>query len=133
VVHVVRVELEVVFQALADATRLRILRVLAATGEESCLCELVDSLGEPKYAVSRHLRVLRQAGLVTAEREGRFVYHRLVSTPAYLAILVELIRAVPDSHGKYRADLTRFRARIRAREAGRCRTGLGGEKVRATG
>ena len=132
-VHVVRVELEVVFQALADATRLRILRVLAATGEESCLRELVDSLGEPKYAVSRHLRVLRQAGLVTAEREGRFVYHRLVSTPAYLAILVELIRAVPDSHGTYRADLTRFRARIRAHEAGRCRTGLGGEKVRATG
>ena len=125
-IHVVRVQPEMLFQALADATRLRILRLLAVTGEESCLCELVDSLREPKYSLSRHLKVLRQAGLVTAEREGRFVYHRLVSTPEHLTILGELIRAVPDPHGTYRTDLKHFRARMRLRQGGRCHTGVQG-------
>lgn len=132
-IHVVRVEPEVVFQALADPLRLRIMRLLAVTGEECCLCELVDSLRQPMYSLSRHLKILRQAGLVTAEREGRFVYHRFPSTPAQLAILGELIRAVPDACGTYRADLKTFRARMRLRESGRCRTGVQGENLRAVG
>lgn len=132
-IHVVRIEPEVIFQALADPLRFRMMRLFAVTGEESCLCELVDSLREPKYSVSRHLKILRQAGLVAAEREGRFVYHRLLSTPVYLGILGELIRAVPDSRGSYRDDLKRFRARMRLREAGRCRTGVQSENLRAAG
>lgn len=132
-IHVVRVEPQAVFQALADPIRFRIVRLLVVTGEESCLCELVDSLSEPKYSLSRHLKALRQAGLVTAERDGRFVYHRFVSTPAHLAILGELIRAVPDPHGNYRTDLKHFRARMRLREGGRCRTGIQSESRRAVG
>lgn len=132
-IHVVRVEPEAVFQALADPLRFRIMRLFAVTGEESCLCELVDSLQEPKYSVSRHLKILRQADLLTAEREGRFIYHRLLSAPVYLGILAELIRAVPDSRGSYRDDLKRFRAKMRLREAGRCRSGVQSENLRAAG
>lgn len=130
-IHIVRVEPEAVFQALAEPLRFRIMRLFAATGEESCLCELVDSLREPKYSVSRHLKILRQAGLLAAEREGRFVYHRLLATPAHHAILGELIRAVPDPRGTYRADLKHFRARMRLREGGRCHTGVQSETLRA--
>ena len=132
-IHVVRVEPEAFFQALADPLRFRIMRLLAVTGQESCLCELVDSLREPKYSVSRHLKILRRAGLLTAQRDGRFVYHRLLSAPAHLGILGELIQAVPDSRGSYRDDLKRFRARMRLREGGRCRTGVQGENLRAAG
>ncbi len=132
-IHVVRAEPEVVFQALADPLRFRIIRLLAVTGEESCLCELVDSLREFKYSVSRHLKILRQAGLLSAEREGRFVYHRFLPTSAVLAVLAELIRAVPDPRGTYRTDLKHFRARMRLRESGRCRTGIQSENHRAAG
>lgn len=109
------------------------MRLLAATGEESCLCELVDSLREPKYSISRHLKILRQAGLLAAEREGRFIYHRLLRAPAHQVILTKLIRTVPDPRGAYRADLKRFRARMRLRERGRCRTEPQGEILRAAG
>ena len=68
--HVVNVKPEVVFQGLADPTRIRVLRVLAASRAEACLCELVDSLLEPQYKLSRHLKVLRQVGLLAAEKEG---------------------------------------------------------------
>ena len=132
-IHVVRVEPEAVFQALADPIRFRIMRLLATTGDESCLCELVDSLREPKYSVSRHLKVLRGAGLLAAQREGRFIYHCLVRAPAHLAVLGELVRVVPDPQGCYRADLKRFRARMRLRVGGRCRTGPQGETLRAAG
>ena len=76
--HSINIKPSEIFQALADPTRIRIVRLLAETREEACLCELVDSILEPQYKLSRHVKVLRQAGLLTAEKEGRWVYHRLV-------------------------------------------------------
>ncbi len=122
--HVVDIKPEGVFQALADSTRIRILRVMAATREESCLCELVDSLLEPQYKLSRHLKLLRQAGLLAAEKEGRFVYHQLVVRHAHLKPLYAAISALPDAGGTFASDLRRFRARMRLRQAGRCRVGI---------
>lgn len=122
--HIVHVPAEIVFQALTDATRIRILRVLSASGEEACLCELVDSLLEPQYKLSRHIKVLRQAGLLTAEKDGRFVYHRLLARPAHLGRLVATIRALPDADGTFSSDLHRFGERMRLRASGRCRVGI---------
>ena len=70
IMHVVKIPIEDVFQALSDSTRLRIVRLMAVTNEEACLCELVDSLLEPQYKLSRHLKILRQAGLLDSEKEG---------------------------------------------------------------
>jgi ArsR family transcriptional regulator len=53
--HLFSIRPEAVFQSMADQTRLRIIRLLALTAEEACLCELVDSLQEPPYKLSRHL------------------------------------------------------------------------------
>lgn len=122
--HVVSVPPQLVFQALADATRVRVLRALAVSGEEACLCELVDSLQEPQYKLSRHLKVLRQVGLLDAEKDGRFVYHKLVAKHRHLKALYKTIRALPDSGGTFAADLRRFAQRLRFREAGRCRIGI---------
>lgn len=122
--HMINIATETVFQALADGTRLRLLRLLATTGEEICLCEFVDSLTEPEYNLSRHLKMLRQSGLVSATKEGRWVYHRLVTEPGYLISLWELVKALPDPAKKFTADAKRFRARMKLREDGRCRIGI---------
>jgi ArsR family transcriptional regulator len=63
------------YRALADDTRMRILIRLA--GREVCVCDLVDELGVAQPLLSFHLRVLRQAGLVRAERRGRWSFYRL--------------------------------------------------------
>ena len=122
--HIVNIKPEVVFQALADPTRIRVLRVLATSREEACLCELVDSLLEPQYKLSRHLKVLRQVGLLAAEKDGRFVYHQLIKRHDHLRPLYAAIRALPDGDGTFATDQRRFKARMRLRQAGRCRVGI---------
>ena len=121
--HVVSVPPQLVFQAVADPTRIRVLRLLGAGREEACLCELVDSLLEPQYKLSRHLKVLRQVGLLAAEKDGRFVYHKLVTQHRHLQRLYAAICALPDSEGVFAADLRRFSQRMRLRQSGRCRIG----------
>lgn len=63
------------FRLLADEARLRLLRLLRS--ERLNVSELTDVLGIAQSGVSRHLRLLKDAGLVTEEREGGFTYFRL--------------------------------------------------------
>jgi ArsR family transcriptional regulator len=67
------------FRALGDETRLRLLEILA--GGERCVADLMDALGLGQSLVSHHLRALREAGLVTVRRDGRWVYYT-ISEPA---------------------------------------------------
>ncbi len=62
------------FRALADEVRLRIVHVLQSA--ELSVAELVDVLGLPQSTVSRHLKPLRDAGLVDTRREGTSVFYR---------------------------------------------------------
>lgn len=127
----ITIQPETLFQSLADETRLRVIRLLATTDEEVCLCELVDSLQEPAYKLSRHLKILRQSGLLSAQKDGRWVYHRLVSKPLYLKKLYATVRALPDPDQTYQADLTRFEERMCLREGGRCRVGILSDELKA--
>lgn len=122
--HVVNITPAELLQALAEPTRIRIVRLLAVTREEACLCELVDALLEPQYKLSRHLKILKQSGLLTVEKDGRWVYHRLVKGRTYLRYLYAAIRALPDAEAIFAADVERFRERMYLREAGRCRVGI---------
>src|SRR6187455_2627247 len=70
--------LEVVFKALADRTRLRILALLGKN--EVCVCHLHDSLGLPQPTVSRHLAYLRRAGLVDARRDGVWMHYQVTGS-----------------------------------------------------
>ncbi len=65
------------FRALADPARVAIVNRLARAGEV-CVCALVPELGLAQPTVSHHLRVLREAGLVEARRQGTWSYYRLV-------------------------------------------------------
>ncbi|MFN2471394.1 MAG: ArsR/SmtB family transcription factor [Gaiellaceae bacterium] len=66
------------FKALADPTRVAIVNRLAAEGE-CCVCHFVEESVLSQPTVSHHLRVLRDAGLVEAERRGTWAYYRLNS------------------------------------------------------
>lgn len=75
------------FHALSDETRIAIVAMLRAG--ERCVCELMDELGAAQSRLSFHLRVLKEAGLVTDRREGRWSYYTLV--PEALAGVHDLV------------------------------------------
>jgi ArsR family transcriptional regulator len=64
------------FQAVAEETRLRIVALLS--GGERCVCELQEDLDAAQSRLSFHLRKLKEAGVVTDRRAGRWVYYSLV-------------------------------------------------------
>src|SRR6185312_4230740 len=64
------------FHALSDETRLGIMEMLR--GGERCVCELTDELDAAQSRLSFHLRVLKEAGLVTDRKEGRWSYYTIV-------------------------------------------------------
>jgi len=102
-------ELERLFKALADSTRLRILGVLL--GGEVCVCHIHDSLRVPQPKASRHLAYLRRAGLVATRRDGVWIHYRLAATsdPALAAIRESLARTLRRADG-VRLDAARLRA-----------------------
>lgn len=111
------------FQSLADPTRLRIVRLLADGGKDLCVCELVDALEVAPHNVSRHLAVLRRAGLLMERKEGRWVYYGLSSKPsAFLQHLLSAAREVSDaSLAKDKRELAK---RFKIREGGKCLKGI---------
>jgi len=67
------------FKALGDPVRLRLLSLLATSDEgEVCACDLVEPVGKSQPTVSHHLKVLRQAGLVTATKRGVNIWYAVV-------------------------------------------------------
>ncbi|MDX8149918.1 MULTISPECIES: ArsR/SmtB family transcription factor [Lentzea] len=65
-----------IFKALSSPVRLELLRLLQlAPSGESCVCDLVDSVGLSQGTVSHHLRVLAEAGLVRGERRGTWGWY----------------------------------------------------------
>ena len=84
------------FHALSDQTRLSILARLRFG--ERCVCELTDALDAAQSRLSFHLKVLKDAGLVTDRREGRWMYYTLnTDALAEAAELVEALASAPSA------------------------------------
>ncbi len=83
--------------ALADPTRLAIVRQLAAD-VETCACDFTASCDVGQPTVSHHLRVLREAGIVTSERRRQWIFYRLAPQTADQlgAIARSLVPGGPD-------------------------------------
>ncbi len=81
------------FHALSDETRLEIMEMLRSG--ERCVCELTDELDAAQSRLSFHLRVLKEAGLVTDRKEGRWSYYTIV--PETLAELHDVSVALQPS------------------------------------
>jgi DNA-binding transcriptional ArsR family regulator len=90
-----------VCEGIGDPKRLRLLYLLAE--HPSNVTELTEALGAAQPTVSHHLRILRERGLVTAEREGTSIYYSL-SDPRIL-VAIEMMRG-------FVADLVRQRASV---------------------
>jgi ArsR family transcriptional regulator len=83
-----------IFKALADPVRIRLLSMIAtAPGGESCVCDLADGFDVSQPTISHHLKVLRQAGLLTSERRASWVYYRAV--PERIAAISALFTVDP--------------------------------------
>jgi ArsR family transcriptional regulator, arsenate/arsenite/antimonite-responsive transcriptional repressor len=78
------------FKAVADPTRLRLLSLIAAHAEgEACVCDLTGEFALSGPTISHHLKVLREAGLITGERRGTWIYYRVV--PETMAALSQAL------------------------------------------
>lgn len=77
------------FKALAHPARLRILHLLSQQ-ETLCVCELMRVLDEGQSFVSRHLALLREAELVSAQKQGTWAHYRLTEQGRSLLKLAEL-------------------------------------------
>lgn len=97
------------FKALSDSTRLRLVALLAFHGE-ICVCKLADALAEPDFKVSRHLRVLRAAGVVHTRRDGTWMHYRLAEPRTRLeACLQNCFRDCLSDHATAVADAARLK------------------------
>ena len=89
------------FKALGDPTRLRIVKLLE--GGELCVCQLTAALGMGQSRISRHLSILKQAGLIEDRRQGKWVHYRLCCRDA--AKLVCTCFAGLDHDDAFKTDL----------------------------
>jgi len=70
-----RARLLAIFKALGDATRLDVFRLIAAQEGEICACDIVDRFDVSQPTIAHHLKVLRNAGLITVSRRGVWAYY----------------------------------------------------------
>jgi len=78
-------------KALADPARLRLLSLIQTQADaEACVCHLTEPLGLGQPTVSHHLKVLEEAGFLTHERRGRWVYYRAV--PEAITAVADMLK-----------------------------------------
>lgn len=116
-------EFAAVFKALADPTRLRLVRLLLDAGIELCVCELSESLDESQYNVSRQCSALKAAHLLESRKEGRWVYYRLGrGRESFRAAIYRAVAGIPDSLAK--RDRAELQKRLKLRKNGKCVLGI---------
>ena len=112
------------FALLGERLRLRMACCLLLAPEGLCVCELVEAVQASQPNVSRHLKLMRSAGLVEERRDGRWVYYALnsIEHPFYKCLrgCVETVCCCAD----IQEDLRRLRARLKLRRNGKCVMGL---------
>jgi ArsR family transcriptional regulator, arsenate/arsenite/antimonite-responsive transcriptional repressor len=80
------VDLARVFKAMGDPVRLRLLSLIAShEGGEACVCDLSEVFELTGPTISHHLKVLREAGLITGDRRGTWIYYRVQPDALQLA------------------------------------------------
>lgn len=98
-----------IFKALSDETRLRILSVLWS--KEMCVCEIEASLGLTQSNVSRHLTILKNAGLINGDKRAQWMYYNM--DQVFLrehAILCEYLQTQFGKLRTYEKDTARLSA-----------------------
>ncbi len=95
------------FAALADTTRLRLLNLMA--GREVCVCYFVEILRQGQPKISRHLAYLRNAGIVAARREGKWMHYSICPpADAAAASVLNAVLASLSNDKQMQADRARL-------------------------
>ena len=97
-----------VMKALAEPVRVKIIKMLEV--RELCVCEIQTALDIPQPTVSKHLKVLEEAGLVTGRRDGLWINYHLVSNPEsiYAARMLENLQDWFGNHSEIRPLLKKL-------------------------
>lgn len=96
------------FSLLSDATRLRAIMLIRAE-RELCVCELTQALDESQPKVSRHLALMREAGLVQARREGTWMHYRLSrKLPAWAEAIIDQVSMELGALAEFQRDKQRL-------------------------
>ncbi len=103
-------EILTIFKALSDETRLRILKLLEGGG--LCVCDIFSALDMVQPKVSFHLAVLKESGLITDKKEGRWVHYRLNDSDLLRRFMINTVieRVSEDSIKHDKARLRAFLA-----------------------
>jgi ArsR family transcriptional regulator len=102
-----KVDKEILFRALADRTRLRLINLMSEG--EVCVCFFVEILGTNQPKISRHLAYLRRAGIVAARREGKWMHYRLIQPgDVYAAAVLADVQAWLTSDSQMQSDRKRL-------------------------
>lgn len=118
--HIVNINLHEIFQALSDPYRIRIIRLMQKVDGELCLCELSEALDEPEYKLSRHIKILKSCGLISSIRDGKWIYHSLISDKKFLKSIFKSLDEFPDKGQQTLLDMKRFTKRLKLRNNDRC-------------
>jgi len=111
------------FKALSDETRLRVINLFIKSGKNLCVCELMDALQLPQYAISKALTVLRSTDFFTTEKEGTWIYYRLnKDNPENKSLFTFLKNFSNDKI--FSDDEARLNKRLLLREKDRCVVGI---------
>ena len=111
------------FKGLSDRTRLRTIWLLNKANTRLCVCEIMDSLNENQYNVSRHLKVLKSAGFLKEEKEGRWVYYSLINPKSrFQELILEAVSALPEE--SFEKISERLKERLSFRKNGKCVAGM---------
>jgi ArsR family transcriptional regulator, arsenate/arsenite/antimonite-responsive transcriptional repressor len=119
---------EKIFKALSDKSRLRLMRLLAVTDQQVCVCEMMDAVELPQYQVSRHLGILRNAGLVNNERKGSWIYYSSLTDGTFNQRLFDLLKD-QVTEKIFSQDEKKLKKRLSLRQRDQCCVkGLAGRK-----
>ncbi len=96
------------FKVFSDVTRLRLGLLLLINGE-TCVCKLAQALKEPQCKISRHLGIMRSAGIVKTRREGTWIHYKLTLPRTFFErSLQDLLLSGLRDNPKLKKDLTRL-------------------------
>lgn len=111
-----------VFKALSDVTRLKIMWLLLSIDSKICVSEIIDVLHENQYNVSKHLKILKNAGLVYEKKEGKWIFYHYCGSIGYFDDMVKkAIMTIPED--EMVNEISRCKKRLSMRVDGKCVVG----------
>ena len=107
-----------IFKALGDATRLRVINLLSQG--ELCICDLMEALALPQSTLSRHVAILKRAGLVQGRREGVWMHYQLTTGTPFTQSLMGLLMQIFQEDPVFRQDSETLAGYVASKKADAC-------------